>query len=156
MDAIFRSAHTLKGNAGAMGFDQMSNLAHAMEDVLDKIRDEELDVTGDVIDDLFVGLDLWEEMLDEVKDSGEPTVDAADEIEMLRSYITDDAETDADVGGDSVQASNSQADPERQPSQSKTAMLRKQSVKSASVTPILTVMPILFDLVAHPTRPMTG
>jgi len=111
MDAIFRSAHTLKGNAGAMGFDQMSNLAHAMEDVLDKIRDEELDVTGDVIDDLFVGLDLWEEMLDEVKDSGEPTVDAADEIEMLRSYITDDAETDADVGGDSVQASNSQADP---------------------------------------------
>jgi len=102
----------------------MSNLAHAMEDVLDKIRDEELDVTGDVIDDLFVGLISGKKCWMKSK-TREPTVDAADEIEMLRSYITDDAETDADVGGDSVQASNSQADPERQPSQSKTAMLRK-------------------------------
>ncbi|MFQ3294535.1 MAG: two-component system chemotaxis sensor kinase CheA, partial [Natrialbaceae archaeon] len=38
MDEIFRMAHTLKGNCGAMGYDGASDLAHAIEDRLDDIR----------------------------------------------------------------------------------------------------------------------
>jgi len=156
MDAIFRSAHTLKGNAGAMGFDQMSNLAHAMEDVLDKIRDEELDVTGDVIDDLFVGLDLWEEMLDEVKDSGNrPSMQLTRLKCCARISRTMPRQTPMSVVT-AFKPRILRQTPERQPSQSKTAMLRKQSVKSASVTPILTVMPILFDLVCTPDQTDDG
>jgi two-component system chemotaxis sensor kinase CheA len=36
--AIFRSAHTLKGAAGAVGHDAMTRLTHAMEEVLDGLR----------------------------------------------------------------------------------------------------------------------
>ena len=32
MDSIFRTAHTLKGNFGAMGFDNAATVAHAVED----------------------------------------------------------------------------------------------------------------------------
>jgi Chemotaxis protein histidine kinase and related kinases len=39
MDSIFRIAHTLKGNASAMGFESVSELAHEMEDLLDEVRE---------------------------------------------------------------------------------------------------------------------
>ncbi|MDR7594471.1 MAG: Hpt domain-containing protein, partial [Armatimonadota bacterium] len=32
---LFRSAHTLKGSAGALGFQRMAELAHALEEVLE-------------------------------------------------------------------------------------------------------------------------
>ncbi len=38
IDAVFRAAHTLKGNAASLGFDGVSKLAHGMEDLLDQMR----------------------------------------------------------------------------------------------------------------------
>ena len=39
VDALFRDAHTIKGAAGMLGFDDIRTLAHAMEDVFGAIRD---------------------------------------------------------------------------------------------------------------------
>ena len=39
IESVFRTAHTLKGNFGAMGFSNASDLAHVLEDLLDEIRD---------------------------------------------------------------------------------------------------------------------
>jgi two-component system chemotaxis sensor kinase CheA len=49
MDRIFRTAHTLKGNFDAMGYDDTSHLAHAIEDLLHELRDGEMAVTAEVI-----------------------------------------------------------------------------------------------------------
>ena len=38
IDTIFRVAHTIKGGAGAVGFDDVTKLTHIMEDVLDLVR----------------------------------------------------------------------------------------------------------------------
>ena len=38
LNNIFRSAHTLKGSSGMMGFKDLQDLAHAMEDVFDGLR----------------------------------------------------------------------------------------------------------------------
>ncbi|HAA81451.1 MAG: CheA signal transduction histidine kinase, partial [Caldanaerobacter subterraneus] len=38
IDEIFRSAHTLKGMAATMGFENMNKLAHKMEDVLQEVK----------------------------------------------------------------------------------------------------------------------
>lgn len=38
MTSIFRNAHTLKGNSAAMGFDNLSETAHAIENLLDALR----------------------------------------------------------------------------------------------------------------------
>ncbi|MHB0938356.1 MAG: chemotaxis protein CheW [Armatimonadota bacterium] len=59
---IFRAAHTLKGSSGAMGLRQMANLTHAMEDVLDCIREGKLTVTATIADHLLQGLDLLRAM----------------------------------------------------------------------------------------------
>jgi len=38
LQAVFRAAHTIKGNAGGLGFPALARFAHALEDVLDRIR----------------------------------------------------------------------------------------------------------------------
>lgn len=60
---IFRAAHTLKGMAGSMGFENLSSLTHEMENVLDKIRNEEIELTSEILDVIFSCVDLLEEMI---------------------------------------------------------------------------------------------
>lgn len=55
---IFRVAHTLKGSSAAIGFEKMKILTHEMENVLDKIRNNQIKATKDVINILFHCLDL--------------------------------------------------------------------------------------------------
>lgn len=96
MDLIFRTAHTLKGNAAAMGFEQFSGLAHAMEDLLDEVRDGEIGVTTELMDMLFEAVDLLDAMLGELDDTGETTTDPTDLEDRLRAL----ADGEIELGGD--------------------------------------------------------
>lgn len=66
LDEIFRSAHTLKGMAGTMGFDQISEITHEMENLLQDIRSDKLTVTPDLIDLLLECVDILEALIDDV------------------------------------------------------------------------------------------
>jgi two-component system chemotaxis sensor kinase CheA len=98
MDDIFRTAHTLKGNFGAMGYDDASDLAHAIEDLLDELREGEMAVRPEVMDLVFAGVDRLEAAVESIDEDG--TVDVATEdIETdIRSVIEEGAT--GDVGGD--------------------------------------------------------
>ncbi|MDY6776258.1 MAG: chemotaxis protein CheA [Halobacteria archaeon] len=105
MDSIFRIAHTLKGNFGAMGFNDASDLAHAVEDLLDEMRQGEIEVTPDVMDTVFDGVDEIEALLDEIADDGNTSTDPTDSIEEIRGVIEDE-ESESD--GDETQATATQ------------------------------------------------
>lgn len=60
---LFRHAHTLKGSAGAAGLTDMSQLAHAMENLLDQVRKGERKVTSDLVDALLEGVDVLRAMV---------------------------------------------------------------------------------------------
>lgn len=87
MDSIFRTAHTLKGNFGAMGFEDESRLAHALEDLLDELRGERLDPTPDVMDLAFEGVDTIEASIHEIESNGESSLDVDPIIDTLRELI---------------------------------------------------------------------
>lgn len=57
VDEIFRSAHTIKGSAAMLGFNVVSKLAHKMEDLLGKIRSQEIKPTESVITLLLQSID---------------------------------------------------------------------------------------------------
>ena len=42
VNEIFRAAHTLKGMSATMGYEDLANLTHKMENVLDAIRNEKI------------------------------------------------------------------------------------------------------------------
>ena len=48
VNAIFRAVHSIKGSAGAFGFETLDAFAHRYETVLDKIRSNMLGIDADV------------------------------------------------------------------------------------------------------------
>lgn len=49
LNAMFRSAHTIKGSAGLFGLDSLVNFTHVMENVLDRLRQHDLAMTGQLV-----------------------------------------------------------------------------------------------------------
>jgi len=105
MDSIFRTAHTLKGNFGAMGFRDESDLAHAIEDLLDEIREGRMAVTPEIMDLVFDGVDEIDRALDQIADDGESDIDADDTIAEIRDTIQRGATPDDGDGSDDGTAS---------------------------------------------------
>ncbi|MCP4350487.1 MAG: hybrid sensor histidine kinase/response regulator [Desulfobacterales bacterium] len=64
---ILRSVHSIKGAAGFMGYTRLGELTHAMETLLQKIR--ETDIKSGFIDTLISGIDILRNMLDNLDTS---------------------------------------------------------------------------------------
>jgi len=67
---LFRYAHTLKGSAGAAGLTEMSQLAHAMENLLDEVRNGTRKVTSDLVDTLLECVDMLRAMVFAIQENG--------------------------------------------------------------------------------------
>lgn len=88
INEIFRSAHSLKGMAGTMGYKRMQTLTHDMENVFSEIRNDKLKVTSDLVDILFQCLDALEAYLDNIINTqDEGTDDNAAIIKLLNDYL---------------------------------------------------------------------
>lgn len=85
LNEIFRVAHTIKGMAATMGFSNMAELTHKMEDVLSKFREGELSVTAQVVTVLFKCLDTLELMVDNISEGNEEGIEVADIVQSLES-----------------------------------------------------------------------
>ena len=68
---IFRSAHSLKGMAGTMGFKRMQRLTHDMENVFSAVREGKMKVNDSLVDTLFRGLDAIQEYLDLIQETSD-------------------------------------------------------------------------------------
>lgn len=76
VDALFREAHSVKGMAATMGFDQTAQLCHHLEDLLDGFRSTGK-VPASTVDYLLDGIDLLDGLLDDLQsDKPERSVDA--------------------------------------------------------------------------------
>lgn len=75
VNEIFRVAHTIKGMAATMGFTDLAELTHKMEDVLAEFREGKLKVTQDVVTVLFDCLDTLEKMVDNVQEGSDEKID---------------------------------------------------------------------------------
>src|SRR5436305_14283672 len=53
VNKIFREVHSLKGLAGMLGFVEIAELAHNLEDMLDKLRMGTIPIQKDLIDLLY-------------------------------------------------------------------------------------------------------
>lgn len=88
LNELFRIAHTIKGMAGTMGFTNMANLTHDMEDVLQAIRSDEIQATTKVIDILFECFDALDFSVNYVGENGKENDDEHLEIiEKLKSIF---------------------------------------------------------------------
>lgn len=87
VQVIFRSAHTLKGMAATMGFEDLAALTHQMENVLDLVRNEKLAMQEFIFDTLFKSLDALESMVQDITQGGEGKADVTAIVESLQAIV---------------------------------------------------------------------
>lgn len=83
LNEIFRAAHTLKGMSSTMGFDDVADLTHHMEDVLSDLKEGVLEADSGVVDVLFQCFDRLQLMIDNIASTGSSQVDGSDLTSIL-------------------------------------------------------------------------
>ncbi len=83
--SLFRSAHSLKGAAQALGFQSLGGVAHAMEDLFDGLRNGRIKVTQYLVEALLSGVDLIRGLGQEIAASGNCTTDVGRFVGYLRA-----------------------------------------------------------------------
>jgi two-component system chemotaxis sensor kinase CheA len=86
LERIFRSAYTLRGMAAMMGYEGMLQLAHDMEDLLDKMCKRTCAVAPMLIDLLFECVDILNTMLEDIVAERESQVDLTAVLHKLSRY----------------------------------------------------------------------
>jgi len=64
LNAIFRAAHSIKGGSGTFGFNDIAEVTHILETLLDRIRKNEIAITREMVDAFLQAGDVLNGMLD--------------------------------------------------------------------------------------------
>jgi two-component system chemotaxis sensor kinase CheA len=80
---IFRAAHTLKGSSAMLGHQRMTEVAHAMETLLDKLRNKKLELNSIIVDALLCGIDAIKSLTQEVVAGSEGGTDVQATVNKL-------------------------------------------------------------------------
>lgn len=84
---LFRSAHSLKGASGTMGFTPIVALTHAAEDLLDRLRQGKMEVSMDMIDILLGVTDRVRAMLDQVEQRQDIDTEYEDLVKSMKALM---------------------------------------------------------------------
>ncbi|MCK1983900.1 MULTISPECIES: chemotaxis protein CheA [Peribacillus] len=83
VNEIFRSAHTLKGMSATMGYEDLTNLTHKMENVLDAIRNSQIALSPELFDVIFLAVDDLEAMVMSIAEGGDGKRNVEEVVQRL-------------------------------------------------------------------------
>jgi two-component system chemotaxis sensor kinase CheA len=87
--ALFRAAHTLKGNAGMVGLSDFVRFTHVLENVLGRVREGALEINSQLIDPLLAAVDALREMV-QAAASGGTVQSPALQLSALEAVLGED------------------------------------------------------------------
>ncbi|MBS0347138.1 MAG: chemotaxis protein CheW [Proteobacteria bacterium] len=80
VNALFRAAHSIKGSSGTFGFQDMMEVTHILETMLDRVRKGEAPLTDDMVDASLVAGDVLKNLLAAHRGEDEADREAAEAI----------------------------------------------------------------------------
>src|SRR5215510_4458502 len=91
LQGSFRSIHTLKGSASSVGWNTIADFAHAVEDLLQRLRDGRLELGSTVMGLLLESVDALRAMIETAADCGEePEGDSVALAQRIAAILRDD------------------------------------------------------------------
>ncbi len=87
VEEIFRIAHSLKGMSATMGFANIAELTHHMEDVFELLRQRTSGLPSEAIDTVFACLDALSAAAESIEADGQEALDPAPLVSRLRSLV---------------------------------------------------------------------
>jgi two-component system chemotaxis sensor kinase CheA len=101
LNAIFRSAHSIKGRAGSFGLEHLARFTHGLESLLDRLRTLEMTATEEIIGLLLASIDVLRALLASGGEGEMPAhaLELAGRIEALTVPVDElrDVETEAEA-----------------------------------------------------------
>lgn len=88
LNGIFRGAHSIKGLSGMFGFDDISELAHHMENLLDTLRLGKISLSAVVVETLFDALEILARLVHGKGDSDTFTLDVTPLVRRIDTLLT--------------------------------------------------------------------
>ncbi len=104
INEIFRSMHTIKGVASFLGLNKIKDLSHALENLLDNLRDNKISISSNLIDILLDGTDTLNQIMEELEvwagsfEDGvitevfTPDVEIEDNLKKIKNFEEEDME----------------------------------------------------------------
>jgi two-component system, chemotaxis family, sensor kinase CheA len=86
LNAIFRCAHSIKGGAATFGFQDVADLTHVMETLLDRLRRRELAITSGMIDTLLESGDVLKHLLASRQSGTDPGIDCTELVARIGAF----------------------------------------------------------------------
>ncbi|MFB3924435.1 MAG: chemotaxis protein CheA [Syntrophales bacterium] len=107
VNAVFRPFHSIKGVAGFLNLEKIRDLAHSLENALDKVRNDEWPVSSMLIDIILDGADALKEMIGNLRNrmdgrEEEPLRVDISALEMRLKKLEEDPSGQGTVGESNV------------------------------------------------------
>jgi len=106
VQSVFRSAHTIKGMAGMIGHQRMTNLTHALENALDGVRKNDIQVSAQLTNICLKAVDTLRLLRNEVSTSQTSDINIEEIVFALKELMGEGKD-----GGAQEQSSGSPAEP---------------------------------------------
>jgi two-component system chemotaxis sensor kinase CheA len=90
LNAIFRTAHSVKGGASTFGVTDMTEVTHILETLLDRIRKGEMALTSEHVDAFLAAKDILKMQLDGHRLGSQVDQDAVGNVRMMLQSLTQD------------------------------------------------------------------
>jgi two-component system chemotaxis sensor kinase CheA len=89
LNAIFRAAHSIKGGAATFGFMDMTEITHVLENLLDKIRKNEMALTAEHVDAFLAAKDVLKMELDGHRLATEVDQEQVADVKMMLKQLSE-------------------------------------------------------------------
>ena len=83
LNAIFRTAHSVKGGSSTFGLNDMTDVTHVLEGLLDRIRKGEMALTSEHVDAFLAAKDILKMQLNGHQNKGVVDHDAVADVRMM-------------------------------------------------------------------------
>jgi two-component system chemotaxis sensor kinase CheA len=88
LNAIFRTAHSIKGGASTFGLNDMTEVTHILENLLDRIRKGEMALTSEHVDAFLAAKDILKMQLDGHRNGAPVDQDAVANVRMMLQSLS--------------------------------------------------------------------
>ena len=91
LNAIFRTAHSIKGGASTFGLTDMTEVTHILESLLDLIRQGKMALTSEHVDAFLAAKDILKMQRDGHQSGAPVDQDAVADVRMMLQSLSQDA-----------------------------------------------------------------
>lgn len=89
LNAIFRAAHSIKGGAATFGFMDMAEITHVLENLLDKLRKQEMALTTEHVDAFLAAKDVIKMQLDGHRHGATVNAEQVGDVSMMLKALSE-------------------------------------------------------------------